>query len=121
MDVRDRIRTFGLIRLGLGAALFVAPRLGARIWSGEGDGTATAIAMRGLGARDAALGMGLLMALERGGSLRGWLEASALADASDAASTLFARDITTWRRLVWTGVAASGVYAAAQLIPVLDD
>ncbi len=121
MDVRDRIRMLGLIRVGLGAALFVTPRLGARIWAGEGHGAATPIAMRGLGARDAALGMGLLMAPERGGSVRGWLEAGALADAADTASTLFARDITMWRRLLWAGVAASGVYAAAQLTSVVDD
>ncbi len=109
------------IRIGIGAALFVAPRLGARIWTGDEDASAvTPIAMRGLGARDAALGMGLLGALDRGTPVRGWLEASALADASDAASTLFS-DFAIWRRLLWAGFAASGVYVAVQLASVADE
>ena len=121
MDDRDRIKMLAWIRIGIGAALFVAPRLSARIWAGDEEpSAATPIAMRGLGARDAALGIGLLNALDRGTPVRGWLEASALADASDAASTLFS-GIPMWRRLLWAGFAASGVYVAAQLAPIADD
>jgi hypothetical protein len=43
---------------------------------------------RALGARDAALGLGTLLAQRHGGPVRGWLEGSALADAGDAIATL---------------------------------
>jgi hypothetical protein len=47
---------------------------------------------RMLGARDVALGLGTVIALDRGAPVRGWLEGSALADAADCVAALLARD-----------------------------
>jgi hypothetical protein len=46
---------------------------------------------RMLGARDVALGLGTVIALDRGAPVRGWLEGSALSDAVDCVSCLRAR------------------------------
>jgi hypothetical protein len=54
----------------------------------------TNMMLRGLAARDAAIGVGLLVALDSGTPVRGWLEAGALSDAGDAIGTL-----TSWRSL----------------------
>ena len=43
---------------------------------------------RALGARDLALGLGVVIAIDRGAPVRGWLEASALSDAVDFLATL---------------------------------
>src|SRR5918995_853987 len=42
-------------------------------------------------ARDLGLGLGVLVALDRGAPVRGWLEASAVVDGIDAAACLLAR------------------------------
>lgn len=44
-----------------------------------------------LGGRDVALGLGTVIALDRGKPVRGWLEGSALADAVDCLACLVAR------------------------------
>jgi len=61
-----------------------------RIWWPD-DGASGPIALglaRGLGARDAALGLGILAAVLRRKSSRGWLLAAAGADAADLVLTL---------------------------------
>jgi hypothetical protein len=44
-----------------------------------------------LGGRDVALGLGTVIAVDRGKPVRGWLEGSALADAVDCLACLLAR------------------------------
>ncbi len=89
LDELELASTLGFVRAVVGAVLFFAPRFSARVWTGEDIRGATSyLAVRGMGARDLALGVGLLLAIERGGSVRGWLEAGALADSADAAGTL---------------------------------
>jgi hypothetical protein len=44
-----------------------------------------------VGARDLGLGLGVLLALDRGAPVRGWLEASAVVDGIDAGACLLAR------------------------------
>ncbi len=46
---------------------------------------------RMLGARDIALGLGTVIALDRGKPVRGWLEGSALADTVDCVASVLAR------------------------------
>jgi hypothetical protein len=89
VDERELVQIISIVRLGIGAGFFFFPRKVGRLWSGEGDTSATSkMALRSLGGRDMALAIGTLVALENNGNVRGWLEAGALADASDAASVL---------------------------------
>ena len=88
-------RGLGWLRVLAGLSLFLLPRAGTRVWTGENEEDApTRLAVRGMGIRDVALGTGLLVALERGAPARGWLEAGAMVDAGDALGTL-----TSWRGL----------------------
>ena len=76
-------------RVGIGVLCFLAPGWAIKMWVGErADQPVSKMAVRGFGARDAAIGLGLLHALDGGGSPRKWLEASAMADAADAIGTL---------------------------------
>lgn len=79
-------------RIAVGVAALIAPRLAGRIIGGRQATPPTALFARMLGARDLALGLGTVIALDRGAPVRGWLEASALADACDCIATLLARE-----------------------------
>ncbi len=75
-------------RVGIGAALCVAPDLAAG-WAGQAvRSPGGRVMVRALGARDAALGAGALASSGRSDQLRLWLIASAAADAADFAATL---------------------------------
>ena len=80
-------------RIALGAAAALAPGLAARVMGGRrgSEGIAPLFA-RMLGARDIALGLGTVIALDRGAPVRGWLEGSALADTADCVSCIMARE-----------------------------
>ncbi len=89
MEDQQLARVLAATRVGFGALFLLAPSFVARMWVGEGAEEPSAKALaRALGVRDAALGLGALIALEQGASTRQWLEASALADAGDALATL---------------------------------
>ena len=124
MEVEDRdlARMIGLARVAIGIASFLAPTRFARLWTGErSDAAITPMAIRGLGARDVAIGIGLLNAIENGGSTRGWLEASALSDASDAVATLaeWGR-LPGWRRLGLFGLEVGSALLGLRLAGELD-
>lgn len=105
MDI-DRLIAAG--RVLIGSALLVAPKQAARGWLGDtAEDPATQTAVRAFGARDIALGLGVLLAIRRGRSPRGWVEAGILADAADAAATLIA-----WKHLPRFGRAATLVVAS---------
>jgi hypothetical protein len=97
MDNREMARTFGVARIAVGAGLFAVPSLAAAMWVGR-DARAAGVRTfsRGFGARDAALGIGLLAALEDGDNdaIRRFLLLGVLADAGDLVGT-----VTNWRRL----------------------
>jgi hypothetical protein len=57
----------------------------------KGDLGGTRLFLRVVGARDLALGIGVLAALDRDAPVRGWLRASAVVDGLDAAGCLVAR------------------------------
>ena len=91
MDTRTLAKSIGIGRIAVGAGLTVAPALAARGWIGDdASRTGTKVMAAGLGVRDMALGIGLLVALNQDGPARGWLEGAALADAVDFAATLAA-------------------------------
>jgi hypothetical protein len=74
-----------------------------------------------MGARDVALGLGMLIALENDGQVRGWLEASALADAGDAASTILSWNrFESVRKVGWLAVEIAAAYYALQLADAID-
>jgi hypothetical protein len=76
---------------------------------------------RSFGIRDVALGMGAILAMDRGAPSRGWLEAGGLADAGDLLATLLAfRSLPRFGR--WTMLLAIGgaVAATGVLAPSVD-
>ena len=110
MDDRELATYLASTRIGLGAAMVLFPGLMHRLWVGTSDPPGKAI-MRSLGARDAVLGFGTLTAIKRGRPTRGWLEASAAADAADALGT-----ILSWGKLPflsrWMVLLSAGSSAA---------
>ncbi|HTU98065.1 MAG TPA: hypothetical protein VMF14_19600 [Solirubrobacteraceae bacterium] len=79
-------------RIAFGIAAVAGPGLAARVMGRRGPaGVAPAFA-RMVGGRDIALGLGTIVALDRGKPVRGWLEGAALADAVDGIAAVLARD-----------------------------
>ncbi len=75
-----------------------------------------------IGGRDIALGLGTVIALDRGAPVRGWIEASALADGVDAVACLLGRRHMPHRAFVGVVTLASaaagvGMWLARELDP----
>ena len=80
-------------RIAIGVASLLMPGLVGRAMAGPDGATGGArLFIRMVGARDLALGLGVLVALDRGEPVRGWLEASAVVDGIDAGACLVARN-----------------------------
>lgn len=93
MEARDIATAIARGRIVLGALAIAAPGFVARAMFGPGGSRpGTRALARMLGGRDIALGLGVVIALDRGAPVRGWLEASALADGVDLGSCLVAKD-----------------------------
>lgn len=105
----------GVVRLGVGAALMVAPRWAGRIWVGPGaDGPGSLVFARAVGARDVALGVRIISGALNGEPVRKWVEAGFLSDGADVVATMLAgRHLTPGRRaampLIAAAVGAAGV------------
>lgn len=100
----------------IGAACLVAPRL-ARAWVGptasSGGGR---MLVRSVGGRDLALGIGAVFAARHGSALRGWMEAGALADASDLLGALLALgELPSPSRWALVGVTAASTLSGGAL------
>ena len=79
-------------RITIGVVSLLAPGLVGRAMMGpKGDLGRTRFLLRVVGARDLALGIGVLAALDHDAPVRGWLRASAVVDGLDAAGCLVAR------------------------------
>jgi hypothetical protein len=103
MDARTVARLHGLARLSVGAAYLAAPGLGARLWIGpDGDRRAVGVLAAAFGARDGAIGLGVLRAVGSGYGARPWVRAGVLADTVDLVATLR-------RRGALPGLAVAGV------------
>jgi hypothetical protein len=99
-------------RIAVGVAFFLAPGLAGRTWVGRDAARPSAkLLARAFGARDLALGLGVVIAIDRGAPVRGWLEASALSDAGDTVATLLGASAVP--ALMRPGVLALGVGSAA--------
>jgi hypothetical protein len=99
-------------RVALGLTALAWPSVPARPWVGAArDDLAARVFGRALGARDIALGLGTLRALQRlaaePGSASAWVAAGALSDALDVVASL-----ASWRELPpagrWLVVASAG-------------
>src|ERR1700757_2872503 len=94
-------------RIAIGAAAVLLPGFSARVLSGRSESGIEPLLARMLGARDLALGLGTVIALDRGAPVRGWLEASALADTADLLTSLLGKSRMSGRAFVGTTVLAS--------------
>ena len=104
-----------------GAAFLLAPSPILRIWWRD-DAASGPIApglARGLGARDAALGLGILAAVLRRESSQGWLLAAAGADAADLVLTLTNAYPFGGRTRLLT-LAGTALYVMVQLYLAFD-
>jgi len=109
-------------RIAIGVVSLLAPGLVGRTMIGRtGSSGGTRLFARMLGARDLGLGLGVLVALDRGTPVRGWLEASAVVDGIDAAACLLARrHMRTSMFPGVVGLAAAGALLSAWLAGQLD-
>jgi hypothetical protein len=122
MEGRNLAAVLARGRIAIGVVSVLAPGLVARTMTGRAGSRGGASLFAGMvGARDVALGFGLLSALDRGAPVRGWLEASALVDGIDAAACVLARHhIRTIVLPGAVGLAATGALLSAGLSRQLD-
>jgi len=109
-------------RAVLGAGMFISPGLASAVWIGRRPrDPALELFVRGLAARDVALGIGALRALREDQGPGRWIAMSALADAGDGVATLMARPYVGGRpRLVWSGLAIASAATGAWLSRLVD-
>ena len=116
MDPRDAALALARGRIAFALTALLAPGVSSRFMFGRrADIPGTRVFARMLGGRDLAIGLGAVIALDRGAPVRGWLEAGALADGVDAATVLAARDELSSRIVAGT-LAIGGVAAAAGML-----
>lgn len=116
-----RLRTIAEVsswaRIGMGLAFVAAPGPLVRFWTGARRPAPESLMMaRGLGARDALIGAGALLALRYDAPAGRWLRMGALADGADAALTLGVLERPPKAlRLALFGVAAGSAIGFAWL------
>jgi hypothetical protein len=77
---------------------------------------------RAFGARDLAIGLGVVIALDRGAPVRGWIEAGALSDVIDTCASLLAGgSIPPAIRWPCVALGAGSAATGAALAPRFDD
>ncbi|MDQ1741436.1 MAG: hypothetical protein QOE53_3088 [Pseudonocardiales bacterium] len=109
MDARTLARQHALGRVLVGTGLTLAPRLAGQGWMGrDSRRPATQVAIRAFGARDLAIGLGTAYTAGQGYGARPWLWAGVLADATDFAATLKARDALSPAAVAVVGGIAAG-------------
>jgi len=123
-QARQLAETVAWGRIAIGITALVAPTLPLRPWVGRDFAwqPRAKLLARSLGARDLALGLGVILALRHDAPVRGWVEGSGVADAGDCLSTLlaFGKLPKGGRWLVL--LSAAGAAATARLAaPHVDD
>jgi hypothetical protein len=105
----------------VGAAFVLAPGLAGSAWIGsDARRRPVKVLARAFGARDLAIGLGIVIALDRGTPVRGWIEAGTLSDGIDTVASLLAGSsippAIRWPCVaLGAGSAALGAYLAPQL------
>jgi hypothetical protein len=122
MEGRELALSLARARIAIGVVSLLAPASVGRTMTGhDGSEDGTGLFARMVGARDLGLGLGLLLALDRGAPVRGWLEASAVVDGIDAVACLLARHhIRTGVFPGAVGLATAGALLSAWLARRLD-
>jgi hypothetical protein len=117
MEGRDVAVSLAAGRIAIGLVSLLAPGFVGRTMTGrDGSEGGTRLFARMVGARDLGLGLGLLVALNRGAPARGWLEASAVVDGIDTTACLLAREhIRTSVLPGAVGLAGAGALLSAWL------
>jgi hypothetical protein len=79
-------------RIGLGVTALLAPTVPLRPWVGRDFAwqPRAKLLARSLGARDLALGLGVILALRHDAPIRGWVEGGGVSDTCDVLATLLA-------------------------------
>jgi hypothetical protein len=116
-QARQLVEVIAWSRIAIGVTALVAPTLPLRPWVGRDfawEPRAMLLA-RSLGARDLALGVGVILALKHDGPVRGWVEGSGLADAGDCLSTLLAFGKLPKSARWLVVLSAAGAAAAARI------
>lgn len=119
---RELAQALSLLRLAAGFALFMAPKRAVKAWLRDPDPSAAAVAAaRSVGARDMAIALGTLVALDKETEVRGWLEAGVMTDAADALGVLVAwRHMPSFRRLFFFLSASGSALLGSRLAAALD-
>jgi hypothetical protein len=109
-------------RLALGGGMAVAPGVFAGAWvGGAADKREGRVLSVGLGARDVAIALGTLQALQGRRGAAAWLRAGLIADAADLVATLRARDdLPPLAVPAVAAIAAGSVVLGAYLQSTLD-
>jgi hypothetical protein len=109
VDARTLARLQALGRVAVGAGLTLAPGRAGGGWIGrDARRPATQVVISAFGARDLALGLGTAAAAGQGYGARPWVLAGILADATDLAATLRARDDLHPVAVAGVGALAAG-------------
>src|SRR3954453_24150465 len=90
VQARQLAETVAWGRIAIGITALVAPTVPLRPWVGRDFAwqPRAKLLARSLGARDLALGIGVMVALRHKAPVRGWVEGAGLADAGDPLATL---------------------------------
>jgi hypothetical protein len=123
MEARELALWHARGRQLVGAAFVLVPGLAGRAWIGsDAARRPVKVLARAFGARDLAIGLGAVIALDRGAPVRGWIEAGALSDAIDtAASVLAGNSIPPRIRWPCAALGASSAALGALLAPQFDE
>lgn len=123
MEPRDRALLHARLRIAVGAAFVLFPGLAGRLWiGGEAARRPVKVLARAFGGRDLAIGLGVVIALDRGAPVRGWIEAGALSDAIDTAASLLAGgSIPPAIRWPCVAIGATSAAAGGELARHFDD
>lgn len=111
------------LRIGLGVAALIKPRLASQAWVGPdaSRGLTAVVLGRAAGGRDVALGAGAVASAVAGAPLTPWVLAGGGADAVDAAATwLGGPGLPRWRRILVTAVSAGSALTAVFLATRVD-
>ena len=123
MEPREAALLHARGRIAVGAAFVLFPGLAGRMWIGsDAARRPVKVLARAFGARDLAIGLGIVIALDRGTPVRGWIEAGVLSDALDTAASLLAGDsIPAAIRWPCVALGAGSAAQGAVLAPQFDE
>ena len=124
VQARQLAETVAWGRIAIGVTALVAPTLPLRPWVGRDFAwqPRAKLLARSLGARDLALGLGVILALRHDAPVRGWVEGAGVADAGDCLATLLAFGKLPKASRWLVVLSAAGAAATARLVaPAVDE